>query len=285
MIQYTSTCARWDPDVTYTLCPPGCTVTDREFVVRYDVNAAGLRDDDASLAAPRVIVVGDSYAMGWGVTANDSFPQRLEQRLGMRVLNAGVPSYGTARELRLLRRLDRSAVGALVIQYCWNDNAENRSWVEQGGNLDTLSREAYGRLVAQHADSLRYYPFKHAVTLLGVLRARWSPAGHEVVTAGDPVAQAAQDFLTVLAGHEPLLNTTPVIVLATCSEEAAFSGALRDALATDRWPRLTTRVTVVDPTPRLRPEHIYPLDGHWTAAGHEMAAELLAEELSRRMAR
>ena len=52
-------------------------------------------------------MLGDSYAMGWGVEQGESFPEILEAATGLRVLNAGVPSYGTPRELLMLERLDR----------------------------------------------------------------------------------------------------------------------------------------------------------------------------------
>lgn len=279
MVQYTPACARWDSELTYTLRPPGCTITDREFTVRYEVNAAGLRDDDASLAAPRLIVLGDSYAMGWGVAQDAAFPQRLEQRLGIRVLNAGVPSYGTARELRLLRRLDASAAGAIVVQFCWNDVAENRAWVEGGGQFPTSSRETYDRLIADHARSLSYYPFKHLVTLLGMLRAERAPS-QPVAPSYDPLVRAAEDLLALLT--HGIAVGTPVVVLVSCERETAVGTALRAALASGRHADLASRVTVVDPSPTLRPEHIYPLDGHWTAAGHAMVADLVATELLRR---
>src|SRR5262245_5849526 len=284
MIQYTPDCARWDPEVTYTLRPPGCTMHDREFVVRYDVNRLGLRDDDASLNAPAIIVLGDSYAMGWGVAQRESFPELLESRLGLRVLDAGVSSYGTARELTLLRRLDRSALRALVIQYCWNDNAENRAWLAQGGRLTTLSQEDYARIVAERAAALRYYPFKHLLTLLAVLRERWAAADRGIAFArpGDPVADAVTDLLATLDGHRALLGDVPVVILVTCEHESAVAAAIREQLAAGRWPALAGRVSVVDPAPEIRGEHIYPLDGHWTPAGHRLAADLLQAELARR---
>jgi len=38
-----------------------------EFTNEVRVNHLGVRDDEASLVAPDVIVIGDSHAMGWGV--------------------------------------------------------------------------------------------------------------------------------------------------------------------------------------------------------------------------
>lgn len=282
MIQLLPECARWDPDLTYVLRPPGCTVADREFTVRYDVNRLGLRDDDASLAAPAVIVLGDSFAMGWGVAQRESFPELLAVRLGVPVLNAGVASYGTARELALLGRFDRSGLRALVLQYCWNDNDENRAWVDGGGRLATRSAEEYQRLVAEHVAAQRYYPFKHLLNLINVLRDRWWPGSHAFAAPpGLPVAQAADDLLTVLAAHRPLFGDRPVVVLVACEHETELAGILRAALASDHWRDLAM-VSVVDPAPHIRGEHLYPLDGHWTPQGHAMVADLLAAELARR---
>src|SRR5262245_1272614 len=68
LIQFQPECATYDPGLTYTLIPSSaCTVASREFSVEYRANRLGLRDDDASLVKPEIVVLGDSHAMGWGV--------------------------------------------------------------------------------------------------------------------------------------------------------------------------------------------------------------------------
>ncbi|HZL98758.1 MAG TPA: hypothetical protein VFD43_00775, partial [Planctomycetota bacterium] len=121
-----------DPALGYRLRPGRLGLRNREYDTELAVNSAGLRDDEASLDGPELIVLGDSFALGWGVAQDESFPQQLERITGLKVLNAGLPSYGTARELLLLRTLDRSRLRAVVVQYFLNDHPENLAWLEGG---------------------------------------------------------------------------------------------------------------------------------------------------------
>lgn len=90
-------------EATYTYLNP--QVRDREYHVR--VNAEGQRGSllDPSSQKPRVLVLGDSYAFGFGVNDDEAFPHRLGELLGGRadVLNFGVPAYDLAQEVELLR--------------------------------------------------------------------------------------------------------------------------------------------------------------------------------------
>jgi len=87
-----------------------------ENVSRVRTNSLGLRGAEIPRAkAPgeeRILVLGDSYAFGYGVGDEDTFAAVLERELnaepgGRRVVvaNAGVSSYGTAQELLRYREL------------------------------------------------------------------------------------------------------------------------------------------------------------------------------------
>jgi len=121
IIQLDERTARHDPELLYTLRPGQFIFSNVEYSTPYVVNSLGVRDDERSLAQPEIVVVGDSYAMGWGVQQSESFPEVLERRTGRRVLNAAVASYGTVREMRLLGRIDLSRTTTLIVQYCAND--------------------------------------------------------------------------------------------------------------------------------------------------------------------
>ncbi len=87
------------------------TIRSGEFSTSVRINAQGFRGRAWSAdAAPRVLVLGDSFTFGWGVEEECAFPSILEDSLaktwpGVRVYNAGVPGYGTLQERALADRL------------------------------------------------------------------------------------------------------------------------------------------------------------------------------------
>jgi hypothetical protein len=124
-IQYV--CGRYDPQLTYLLRPGECRYGDTEFDTLVHVNSAGLRGSEESLDNPDVVIVGDSHTLGNGVRQEKIFATRLENSSGLKVLNAGMSSYGTARELMLLRKLGVDKAKYIIIQYCRNDYNENKA--------------------------------------------------------------------------------------------------------------------------------------------------------------
>jgi hypothetical protein len=78
-------------------------------------NAWGLRSPPIQDGPPdltRILVIGDSYAFGWGVRESDAFPRKLESLLRARrpgarieVVNAAVPGYALYQQRIMLDRL------------------------------------------------------------------------------------------------------------------------------------------------------------------------------------
>ncbi|HSF39410.1 MAG TPA: SGNH/GDSL hydrolase family protein [Thermoanaerobaculia bacterium] len=72
--------------------------------VRYRYDRNGFRNA-ADLRAADVVVIGDSFIEGWGVTADELVTSRLAADLGQaRVVNLGQSWYGPQQELEVLRR-------------------------------------------------------------------------------------------------------------------------------------------------------------------------------------
>ncbi|MCK6451602.1 MAG: hypothetical protein L6R19_12215 [Alphaproteobacteria bacterium] len=284
IVQYLADCAVWDPEVTYTLKPGArCVVANREHAVEYAANRAGLRDDDAALADPRIVVLGDSHAIGWGVAAGETFAKALGRDLGMVVLNAAMSSYGTARELALYQRLKLDGVKALVIQYCDNDYEENQRLAARG-SLDITPEARYRRLVLEQARDTRYYPFKHVRNLfsIGRLALPWRklPA-----PPADSNVLEARAFLDVLLHYRELVAGTPIVVLELNEHnrnDRRFVDAAALLLHEPRYAALKPLLSLVDVAPLLAPADYYVLDDHMRPSGHAKVARAIAAELRRR---
>ena len=71
-------------------------------------NSDGFRDDDYPIERGekrRIVFLGDSLTLGWGVDKEETFEHRLEQELDRRapteIINLGVGNYNTTQELNL----------------------------------------------------------------------------------------------------------------------------------------------------------------------------------------
>ncbi len=118
-----------DPRIRFTLRPGfDARIGDD----RYRVNQLGLRGGPVPLQKPagtrRILIVGDSYAFGFGVDEPDTLAARLQDDLrkdhgDVTVLNMGVPGYQTGQELgRLERDGFRLQPDLVILVYYANDN-------------------------------------------------------------------------------------------------------------------------------------------------------------------
>jgi hypothetical protein len=73
--------------------------TTKQFHTNVRINREGLRDREHSYERTnntrRILVIGDSFAWGYGVEEDQRFSQLLETSLGVEVINAGVSGYST----------------------------------------------------------------------------------------------------------------------------------------------------------------------------------------------
>ena len=162
ILQYERNAIRFDNELLYTL-KPGAAIefSNAEFKTAVRVNKFGFRDDDSSAVAPEIICLGDSFTMGWGLDESQSFPGIIEKSTGKKVLNTGTPSYGTARELLLLERLDTSRLKYIIIQYCANDKDENLSFIGNNYKLDLTPLPVFKSTMNAYELSRKYFPGKN----------------------------------------------------------------------------------------------------------------------------
>lgn len=172
IITFLEECTVYDPQLTYTLRPGNCRFRNREFDTLVTANSLGLRDEEEALEAPEAIFLGDSYTMGWGVEQHESFPELVESLTGLKTLNGGISSYGTPREIRLLERLDTSALKYVVFQYSWNDLGENLHYLAHGNELRISTPERLADVHERFPRRPRYEPLRYLRAFLAPRRAK-----------------------------------------------------------------------------------------------------------------
>lgn len=266
--------ARFDEGLFYTLKPGRFTFSNREFSVGFDVNPLGVRDDDLSLRAPEIVVLGDSYAMGWGVEQHEAFASVLEVQTGHTVLNAGVSSYGTPRELRMLDRIDTSRLRTLVIQYCVNDAGENLSFERHGNTLVVDGPAKYDEVVSGYQNAKRYFFGRHALKRL------WMSLSRQPVAdgGGSPARQAKLFLNTLRHGSSKDLKQVTIVVFDVGLNNA-FVTALDTLKREPAYPPHIRAMTVLDLSTQLTRSDYFNLDDHLNAGGHRIVAREIMKVL------
>jgi hypothetical protein len=262
-----------DPDLGFVHAP-----NTSAFLMGVDVriNSQGLRDREYSLAKPpgvyRVLMLGDSTTLGWGVKVEDTAAKVLERNLGppFEVINAGVGNYGTVQEFTYYKTRGRLFHPDLVIlQYFIND-PEPVPRLKGGFLLDhsyllafTASRwDGLLRVLHRRPDWRQYYASLYDENSAGF--------------------QAVQRALTNLS--RSVRSDGAQLLIAILPELREINGAypfdretreIKDVLDSQRTPF----VDLIDGLRGHGPESslwVTPLDPHPSAKAHALiAAQLL----------
>ena len=125
----TNDCVKFDRDLIYVPKAGVCEFSNPEFktFMHFDSERRLNTIDDKINKDEKIIaVIGDSIAMGWGVQDNETFSYLLQELTGKKVINQGVSSYGTVREIKRLKKSKYyDQVETIIIQYHVNDKGEN----------------------------------------------------------------------------------------------------------------------------------------------------------------
>ena len=281
ILQYLPECAEFDPQLAYRLKPGHCRFRNREYDVEIVVNSAGMRDREEALDRPRIVVTGDSFAVGWGVAQEETLSAVLAELTGEKTLDAAQPSYGTAREMLLLRSVDLSAAHTLVVQYCENDFIENARFLKGHGRLATMAPEKYRATVEDHLAATRYYPGKHLRHLLPF--AWWAARGGDPTDYVRDCTIEAPAFVRVLdrAGLRGPLRVIAFEAIYTVEQSSCFSRELAKLAGSGAGlPAWVSELRVIDPASFLTASDYYPLDEHLNASGYRKIARAIADAIA-----
>ena len=285
----------YDPALGYRLTP-GLDVafTNAEFSTRVRTNTIGFRDDDASLQGAQVWFLGDSYSFGWGVEEPDGVEKQYERATGKRVLNMSVPGYSNIQEMLMLMKWAHASPVTGIDVYLFlssNDFIDNENtsfdafpyFVEQGGSIalakpleasfsawqETVNRWMITGTAARKS-MLAYY----AAAAVKNLSVRDVYSGYR---SGKTAVPGNKAFLLVTQqlaqfAKERQSRVTVVYIPPTSGNKAA------QQLPFLRKVCGTLGLRLLDLSPVLTAGDYYPLDKHWTPAGHAKVAAWLVQQ-------
>ncbi len=266
------------------LHPNRCQVFDGEWVripqTIICINSDGFRDHEYSVAKPadttRIILLGDSFAFGWGVELEDSLPKQLEGVFDalvdgdVEVLNFGVPGVSISPEVNFLEDTGLKYNPDYVLIYFVSNDFENS---QEAHAISERIIEAY----------LLKYP--------GATRAKAEAQTINIVQrelnknfAKENLTSLRTTFfptLRRLQNHAQQKNFTTIFLLIQDSyfeNQREFIEQMSDELGFD------VLYVEEDTHPDYNPLRmtLHPRDGHPTAFANRIKAELLADELLER---
>ena len=264
------------------------------------INEKGLRDDQHSYERQndieRILVLGDSFAWGYGVEESERFSQLLEKSLGVEVINAGVSGYSTDQELLWYRSEGiKYETDLVILVLAGNDVGDNDQqlvntiyykpkFVVEEGQLvpigypvpKTSPQGIFIYSLSQHS-SLAYFLIQRYFDLHTVYRKIKANSDLAVSPVSGKGAEQ-EPFELTIALIDEMRNIAE-------SRKAKFM-----IVTTDRWWNHPSRETYkdlinslqsegflvldVESMPGFEPEvMLIPNDGHWNQAGHKFVAE------------
>ncbi|MBN1268530.1 MAG: hypothetical protein JXB04_03005 [Kiritimatiellae bacterium] len=264
-----------------------------DFDMAVSFNRHGLRDrrDIAECGPDDYVVVGDSFAFGWGVAEIERFSNLLEPRLGARVFNIAMPSATVVSYRNLLRYAEDLGMQTsnLIVAVCMENDlvayqADRR--VARDRRPTSLLNWLKSRLKSR---SSAFLLFVHTVRSHPRLKDWFARLGLLTIDL-ESLPRNRYDVAELrraASAVEQLTHGCDATVLIIPSRRLWIGN---DRAVEDRVHEAFVRLLradglrVVDARPALEADgdplrYHYPRDGHWNVRGHALAAELLAREL------
>lgn len=232
-------------------------------------NTWGFRDREWAVDAPgpHVMFLGDSFAYGYNVEADERFTDRLQARLPQaQMLNFGVSGYGTDQEFLLLQRVvDRVRPRVVVLLFnLGNDEQDNSTNDVYAGYYKPYFEVSQGQLVLKGVPvptSINYYARRHPWLFKSALVA--AVVRTYITRTYPPMPDGAPDPTVAIleAMHDFVRDHQATLVVGVTGAAPAL--ALACARMGVRYVDLSNAYRYADG------------GGHWTPEGHQFAADKL----------
>nr|WP_295930579.1 hypothetical protein [uncultured Dyadobacter sp.] len=306
VIQFNGHFSSFSPDLGYVLRPGSEHVhSGLEYENMFRINSFGLRDDEDSMDQPKLVFLGDSFTMGWGIDQDRTYADLTGKKLGIKTLNAGISSYGTFREMVLFSKIKRDSCQLVVLQYCENDREENEARNEPNAQGQLLTAEKFENTAVFNRINETYFPMRFTYFFVrekDLLKRIWTSP----LAVTDEIGGALQAWIQ----GKPLPPATPP-ARKTAAELQIHTEYFFKSLAKIRkFYQGNIIVTHLDGLPiqpdimeafeaearrtgdphlfflpvhnLLSAKHYYPIDGHINASGHERISEALVHLIRER---
>lgn len=271
MIQGDAACVAGDTELGYRPREGTCEFSNYEF----NTKLAFLSDGSASLPTiesprKRIAVLGDSHAMGWGVSSDQTFSSLLT-RYNFSVYSFSMASFATEQEmLALLLHSDPSNFDYVIIQYCENDIGKNQrefsEYKEQEFNAYKKRRPVSFTASDKVGNASRFYLENYSFLRLMSLPFR------AVSSFFDPRDSFTREetqlhqtkALRIINKYRDLIEA-PIVVFYSNPHGKIFEG----------WEDFSTEGDVIFLDLNLSQSYYYDIDDHLNASGHLRIARAL----------
>jgi lysophospholipase L1-like esterase len=275
-----------------------------QFRTSVRINQKGLRDREHSYErvddSGRILVLGDSFAWGYGVEESERFSQLLETSLDVEVVNAGVSGYSTDQELLWFQNEGiKYDVDLVVLVFAGNDIGDNESQLVNNIYYKPQFVQEEGQLVLSGYPVPRtglrgrfVYSLSQRSALAFFLVQRYFDVASFYRNSQNNLDNVSSAPSETSVEQEPFGVT--MALLNEIKNGAEAKGATFAIVATDRWWNSQSEETYeafigalksegflvldVESMPGFEPgEMLIPGDGHWSVVGHEFVAEKIKE--------
>jgi lysophospholipase L1-like esterase len=248
--------------------------------VQIRTNAYGLRGPEVVPLSPgekRILFLGSSITLGWGVPEEKTMTARLERMFRdaehpAEVLNAGVGNYNAVRYVNLfLKRLTVLKPDVIVVHYFLRDAEDLKPAVEN--------------VVMEHSELAVMMWLATSRVLNRISDQSLEDFYRQVYREDSPGYRAMLDALTQLAGYATEHKIRLVLAMVPDVHDLANYrfGFIHDRMATVAAKLGYEYVDLLPAFSKLAPPDIWamPGDPHPNALGHELMAKALFPALDR----
>lgn len=288
-----------------------------EYHTDMAINSIGLRDDEIGPDEKiDIVAAGNSFTVGYGVQAEESWPSRLESYVNetlspdsIRVVNAGVSGY-SLRQIRLhiedLLYLEPDII--VLGLYPGGHDRMNNPYIYFGGSLISNDRVPHLRFVGE---GYLYSPFRNKIlqrihywTMEHFEAAAYLAGWVGALTGGPARSNIAKGTSALAAGGglSSLLNELGaitqlvrrrgielvVLLVTPQDEDGSFSSSEEKYNAIIRSYCRNAEITLFDPLPYFESSALdgtafrIGRDAHWSRQAHALVGRRLGDFLLQR---